>query len=100
MIFSVLVPGGVWAAWEGRSVGTVSVTCGTREEGAEGPLHSHINAHLGSTRQGSCGEQGTAPVPHLHSDTMGILKQSSHCQECLHAITELQHSVLKGLIKH
>lgn len=28
-------------------VGTVPVTCDTSEEGADGPLHSHINAHLG-----------------------------------------------------
>lgn len=67
VIFTVLVPGGaeqVWAAREGHSqpprlfgcwclmeaegqVGTVPVTCDTHEEGADGPLHSHINAPLG-----------------------------------------------------
>lgn len=69
-------------------------------------MHSHIIARLGllfiGAAPGGAPEENKElpPMPHLHSNLSGILKQSSYCQECLLPITELQHSVLKGLIEH
>ena len=72
---------------------------------ADGPLHSPSlllirGVSPDGTVRGSRGEQRTALTLHLHCCTLWILKQSSYCQVHLHRVTELQHSVLKGLIKH
>lgn len=59
-------------------LGTVPVTCDTPEEGADGPLHSHIVAHRGylsgQHQVGLLQRARNCPTPHLCSDMLGILK--------------------------